>query len=211
MNKERSVFSFEITEEQIQYVKSLVEYSIVNHTVQDIFDKKFQYEYRTTGTMGEVAFADVYQLPRPKRSFGADDGQDMGKDFILNDKVIDTKSMRRQSEVFYKNYVLNIPSSQLNKRGSLTDIYCCMSIANLHGVWRVAIIGFVEKNKLINKQIGTLYPKGTVRTKGNNKTFVFQEDTYEVLFSELTQPLITEEIKQLPGFKKLTIDENKNS
>jgi hypothetical protein len=211
MSKERSAFSFEVTDEQLKYVKDLVEYSIVNHTVQDIFDKKFQYEYRTTGTLGEVAFADAYKLTRPQRSFGADDGQDMGKDFILNGKVIDTKSMRRQSETFYGNYVLNIPSSQLNKKGSLTDLYCCMSISSSNGSWRVAIIGFVDKNKILSKQVGVFYPKGSTRTKADKKTFIFHEDTYEVLFSEMTQPLITEEIKQLPGFKKITINENKNS
>lgn len=205
MNKERSSFSFEMTAEQLLYTKQLVEYSISNHTVPDIFDKKYQYEYRTTGTMGEIAFADTYNLPRPRKSFGATDGQDMGQDFILYGKVIDTKTMRRKNEFFYGNYVLNIPSSQLNKRGSLTDIYCCMSICQIDKIWRTTIVGFVNKEDIIKGKIGCFYPKGSVRTKANNETFVFHEDTYEILFSELTCPLITEEIKKLPGFKKVQI------
>jgi hypothetical protein len=205
MNKERSSFSFEMTAEQLLYTKQLVEYSISNHIVPDIFDKKYQYEYRTTGTMGEIAFADTYKLPRPIKSFGATDGQDMGQDFILHGKVIDTKTMRRKNEFFYGNYVLNIPSSQLNKRGSLTDIYCCMSICQIDKTWRTTIVGFVNKEDIIKGKIGHFYPKGSIRTKANNETFVFHEDTYEILFSELTRPLITEEITKLSGFKKVQI------
>lgn len=202
---ERSMFSFELTKEQEEYVKQLVDYSIQNHTVPDIFDQMYQKEYRTTGTMGEVAFADLYKLPRPKRSFGAIDGQDMGKDFCLNGKNVDIKTMRRKSENFYENFVLNIPSSQLNKKGSLTDFYCCLSLMNKDGKWRVAIIGFIDKNKILSNETGEFYPKGTVRTKNDGNTFKFAEDTYEILFSEITPPIITDEMYALPGFKKLKL------
>ena len=101
---EQFVFQIEVSMEQKQYAIKLVDYLIINHQAADIFSndlngKKRQREFRYTGTLGEVAFADAYGLPRPKRSFGAIDGQDFGKDFSINinNKLysIDIKSMRR--------------------------------------------------------------------------------------------------------------------
>ena len=202
MLEERCIFSFEITKEQEEYVEKLVDFSIKNHKVPDIFDKIHQKEYRTTGTMGEVVFADIYNLKRPEKSFGADDGQDMGRDFILNGKSIDIKTMRRKNENFYNDFVLNIPSSQLNKKNSLTDFYCCLSLIK-NDKWRASIIGFIDKNKIISGEIGIFYPKGSIRTKNNGETFTFKEDTYEIKFSEIIPPIITDNITQLPNFKKI--------
>jgi hypothetical protein len=161
-----------------------------------------------TGTLGEVVFADTYKLQRPKKSFGAYDGQDMGCDFVLYGMNIDTKTMRRKNEYFCNNYVLNIPSSQLNKVGSLTDTYFCLSISYNYNTWRMAVVGFVNKTDIIENRIGNFYPKGTIRTKGNHEKLIFNEDTYEILFSELIPPLITDEIKMLPNFKKIKIHGN---
>lgn len=63
-------FIIEVTAEQQAYAKSLVEYSIANHPVKDIFaddpdGKRRQFEFRYTGTLGEVVFADAYRLQRP--------------------------------------------------------------------------------------------------------------------------------------------------
>ena len=203
MNKERCIFSFFVTEEQREYVKKIVEFSIKNHTVPNVFEEIHQEEYRTTGSMGEVVFADIYNLPRPIKSFGAEDGQDMGEDFILNGKSIDIKTMRRKSENFYADFVCNIPSSQLNKKGSLTDVYCCLSLMNDNDKWRMSVIGFIQKDKILSGEIGTFYPKGSIRVKKDKNTFPFTEDTYEIMFSEITPPIITNEIKQLPGFKRI--------
>ena len=202
MSEDRCIFSFEITKEQEEYVEKLVNFSIENHTVPDRFEKINQKEYRTTGTMGEVAFADIYKLKRPEKSFGASDGQDFGKDFTLNGKNIDIKTMKRKNENFYKDFVLNITSTQLNKIGSLTDFYCCLSLSK-NNKWRIAVIGLIDKNKIISGEIGKFYPKNSIRTKKDNNTIVFREDTYEIMFSEITPPIITEEIKKLPGFKRI--------
>src|SRR5574344_198000 len=116
-------FQIAVSREQKQYAIGLVDYSIEHHPVPDIFasdpdGKRRQREFRYTGSLGEVVFADAYELPRPTRSFGAIDGQDFGQDFILiiNQKEysIDVKSMHRKGNVFLENYVLNIPSYQIH-------------------------------------------------------------------------------------------------
>lgn len=216
MDKERSVFSFEVTEEQLNEVEKIVQFSIENHKIANIFDDKFQYEYRTTGSLGEICFADLYHLERPTKSYGAVDGQDMGKDFELKNKVIDIKSMRRKNENFYDDYVFNIPASQLEKEGSKTNYYCHISVSRENDKWRAAVIGYVEKDKILTGQLGQRYQCGTMRKRADKTNFIFTNDTYEVLFSELKPPIITDEIQKLPGFRLLKIKkskkyENKNS
>lgn len=78
---DNSMFQIEVSDEEKEYAIKLVDYSIIHHPVKDIFANdpnamKRQREFRYTGTLGEVVFADVYGLSRPKRSFGAIDGQD---------------------------------------------------------------------------------------------------------------------------------------
>lgn len=209
MDKERSAFSFELTDEQVQYVEELVDYSIKHHPVKDKYPKKHQYDYRWTGTAGEVAFSDAYGKPRPERSFGAIDGQDMGVDFTLGGKNFDIKSQKRGSEILYDNYVFNIPAYQLEKKESETDYYCHISVSPENGKWRAAVVGYVEKNKILTGQIGQRYQTGTMRERADKTGFAFDDDTYEVPFHALKLPIITERIKQLPGFRLINIKKSK--
>lgn len=98
-------FQIGISDEQVALAHKLVDYSIEHHPIPDIFTndpqgKMRQREFRFTGTIGEIVFADAYGLPRPTRSFGAIDGQDFGQDFqLLIDgqlKSLDVKSMGRK-------------------------------------------------------------------------------------------------------------------
>ena len=62
-------FQLDISDEQIALANRLVDFSIKNHPVTDIFSKDpdgkaRQREYRFTGTLGEIVFADTYKLPR---------------------------------------------------------------------------------------------------------------------------------------------------
>ena len=77
-----------VTDEQKSYARQLVEHSLAHHRVANIWDqsddkKSHTRMLRFTGSLGEIVFADLYQLPRPQRSFGATDGQDWGQDFVL--------------------------------------------------------------------------------------------------------------------------------
>lgn len=70
--KNKFYFSIEVTKEQYNYAKKLVDYSIKNHPISNIWDKEKKDKtrtLRTTGTLGEIIFADLYNLNRPTRSF----------------------------------------------------------------------------------------------------------------------------------------------
>lgn len=209
----RNAFYFyvKVTEEQVAYAKQLVEYSLKNHPIPNIWDgtnkEKDTIDLRFTGTLGEVVFADVYGLQRPVRSFGAVDGQDLGKDFQLSihgePKNFDIKSMRRNGNTFYADYVLNIPSSQLNKPNSLTDFYFHINIHPKTGVgeeFTATFVGFVSKDEIRNGTVGKFYPAGTWRTRANGTKFRFNEDTYEVDLVDLTTPPLDEAIQKRNGF-----------
>lgn len=211
---ERYVFQIKVTPEQKEYAIKLVDYSIANHPVTDIFahdpdGKKRQREFRYTGSLGEVVFADVYGLTRPKRSFGAVDGQDFGQDFLLevNNQTlsIDIKSMHRKSNRFRGNYVLNIPSYQLHKEFSKTDNYFCISFHNDNDASFATFLGFINKDDVLAGKIGDLFIKGTQRIREDNTTFTFQRDTYEIMFKHITPPFVFESITQMAGFKKIEI------
>ena len=117
-------FQFKVSQEQINYANKLVDYSIENHPVSDIFSndpggKARQREFRFTGTLGEIVFADSYDLERPNKSFGAVDGQDYGQDFLLSlnglELSFDIKTMGRKNNQFRENYVLNLPKYQMER------------------------------------------------------------------------------------------------
>lgn len=213
MNKIKNdfFFQFEMTDEQIQYAQELVEYSILNHPVQDIFYRdpggaERQREFRTTGTLGEIAFADAYDLPRPTRSFGAVDGQDFGQDFILKingqPHSFDIKTMGRKNNKFRTNYVLNLPLYQMERPNIITEYYFCVSLhKNDQNRQIVSFIGYVSKQEIQHGTIGILYKTGTKRVKDDGNSFNFQRDTYEIDFKDITTPILTEKIRLLPGFQ----------
>jgi len=208
-------FQLEISPEQVEFAKELVEHSIKHHKISNIWDKDKQKKqetrkYRLIGTLGEIAFADAYQMPRPHRSFGAWDGQDLGMDFAYQkgEKTIssDVKSMLRKSGRFYPNYVLNIPASQLHKENTRTDYYFCISLHRNSKKHLIAsFLGTIQKEELVAQKVGIYYPAGSVRTRKDGTTFRFNEDTYEVDFGDIKTPNITTHIRALRGFgmKKL--------
>lgn len=201
-------FSIEVSKEQEEYANKLVAYSLIHHPVSNIWDKNKKDEtkkLRYTGTLGEVVFADLYNLKRPSRSFGAIDGQDYGEDFKLRKGSFDVKTMHRKSNIFYENYVLNIPYRNVARQDSLTDYYYCISLHNTEDTIIASIIGYIKKKDIINGKVGILYKKGTKRTRADGSFFTFFEDTYEVFFKNIGNPLITDKIKKMKGFKLLKL------
>lgn len=207
-------FQIEVTGEQKSYARAIVEYSIENHPVTDIFagdpnGKKRQFEFRYTGSLGEIVFADTYNLKRPTRSFGAIDGQDYGQDFALtvNDKQlsIDVKSMYRKSNRFLENYVLNIPGYQMRKEFSSTDYYFCISLHDHENKTFATFLGLIKKSDILEGKIGDLFAAGTIRLRQDQTSFAFMRDTYEIMFRHITPPVITDRIKLLPGYKELVL------
>ncbi len=205
-------FQFNVSEEQIAYVDQLVEHSLKHHPISNIWDKHDDKKantatYRFTGSLGEVVFADAYGLVRKTRSFGAIDGQDFGQDFqlLVNEELrnIDTKAMQRKSNVFFKEYVLNIPASQLHRSETITDDYFCLSFHQTGEQWVASFIGIISKSEVLNGTVGILYKKDTWRVRKDKTQFQFNEDTYEIDFQDISSPWLTPEIKEKTGFKML--------
>ena len=210
----RSFFQVTATKEQIEYTSELVEYSIKNHVVSNIWDIDASKKERTPflrfiGSLGETVFADAYNLPRHAKSFGATDGQDYGNDFkVAIDNVeytIDLKSMHRKNDVFHGYYVLNIPSRQLHKSDSITDLYYCVSIHFADQEYKVSFLGSIRKKDILDGKIGKLYTSGTDRIRADHTTFKFISDTYEVEFKDFIKPSISEHMKQMNGFKLIDL------
>jgi hypothetical protein len=203
----------EVSDEQINFANELVEHSIKNHPIPNIWDKDFTKkektkEYRFTGTMGEVIFADLYNLERPTKSFGAIDGQDYGKDFkifIFNKKVfVDVKTMNRRVNSFHKDYVLNIPAKQLLRKDSLTEFYVHISLYKEKQKILAYLIGIINKKDILSNLIGIFYPAGSRRIRADGTGFIFNEDTYEVEFKDFKEiPLSDLNKCNIKGFTSL--------
>ena len=197
--------------EQKLAARKLVEHSLAHHRVSNLWDKAQVLPASTrmlrfTGTLGEIVFADSFHLPRPSRSFGAVDGQDWGQDFLIRselmDFAVDVKSMKRRAGNLAGDYVLNIPSSQLNKPGSKTTHYFCISFHQSEIAGTVAsLLGFIDKSALQNGEIGKFYAAGTRRVRADGTAFTFNEDTYEILFNEISPVTPTAYIRSLKGFR----------
>lgn len=207
-------FQIEVNDAQVALANQLVDYSIQNHPITDIFaqdpeGKTRQREFRFTGTIGEIVFADTYALPRPSRSFGAIDGQDFGQDFILpingQARSFDIKTMSRKNNHFRTNYVLNLPAYQMRRQTVVTDYYFCISIHQVEKQYIASFLGYVSKNEVENGKIGILYKAGTKRIKDDGGSFVFQRDTYEVLFEDISSPILNPEIQAIKGFQCKTL------
>lgn len=204
-----------VTDEQKSYARQLVEHSLAHHRVANIWDKSDDKKSHTrmlryTGSLGEIVFADLYQLARPQRSFGAINGQDWGQDFVLKTDEgffsLDIKAMKRQTGTLGADYVLNIPASQLHKPGSRTTHYFCLSFHQSEHLGAVAsLLGFVDKEAVEKGELGILYKAGTKRIRSDRSSFTFQQDTYEILFQDISSPIVTERIEELSGFKKCTL------
>jgi len=209
--KNEFYFQFNVSDEQLEYASALADYSIKYHPVKDIFKDdpggaKRQREFRLTGTLGEVVFADAYSLERPKRSFGAIDGQDYGQDFLLklneSEMSFDVKSMGRRSNIFRQNYVLNLPKYQMIRQDVVTDYYYCVSLhKDLRNHYIASFIGYVSKEEILKGDNGILYKAGTKRVKDDGGFFILQRDTYEIDFKDITTPILNDKIKGIDGFE----------
>ena len=213
--RNQAYFFFLVSAEQVNYASQLVSFSLDHHRIPNIWDGTLHQErtadLRTTGSLGEVIFADAYGLPRPLRAFGADDGQDLGRDFELCvdgvPKCFDIKTMRRKTNHFRPDYVLNIPASQLNRPGSLTDTYFHI---NLHqqadGRFVGTFVGLADKEDIRRGAIGQFYAAGATRIRADGSSFTFFTDTYEIDLGDLDTPPLTDAIRRLPGFGIATMN-----
>ena len=192
-----------ITQEQCETALKLAQHSIKHHPVSDIYKndgpdsngvqgEQLSLERRFRGTLGEIIYADYYGFERPKKSFGAVDGQDNGRDFsspIEPTKSVDVKTMRRTSPVIRPYYVANLENRQVSKKDSLTDLYFVITVVGKTGDFhpKEAILnGYISPNEL--KEKATFYPAGSQVTNDWGKVINHPRDTYEIEFKYLHEP-----------------------
>ncbi len=178
-------FVVPITDEQLETARRLVDHSLAHHPVGNIWsDDARTSELRMTGTLGEIVVADLYNLPRPTRSYGAVGGQDFGHDLTLNTAEgplrVDVKSMGRNPGQLRGHYVLNVPSSQLNRPDSQTDAYLHLSLAPKGTPTEATMVGLARADEVRAGRVGELFVTGTVRARADGTTFKFTADTYEI-------------------------------
>jgi hypothetical protein len=206
-----SYIQISVGEEQKVFARNLVEHSLRHHHVSNIWDRHENELSKTrmmrfTGSLGEIVFADAYHLPRPTRSFGAVDGQDLGQDFLISSDnehfSLDVKSMKRRSGELGEDFVLNIPASQLKKHDSKTTHYFCISFHQSQTNGTVAsLLGFIDKNSLLKGETGIFYKAGTKRIRFDDTFFTFHQDTYEIRFADIDPPVVTDYVRRLKGFR----------
>jgi hypothetical protein len=206
-----SYIQITVSEKQKLFARELVEHSLKHHHVSNIWDRDEKQFAKTrmmrfTGSLGEIVFADAYHLPRPTRSYGAADGQDWGQDFMISSDGqtfhLDIKSMKRQSGDLVADYVINIPAYQLHKLNSKTTHYFCISFHQSEADGTVAsLLGFMDKQALEKGDTGQLYKAGSQRLRSDQSGFTFNQDTYEILLSDIDPPVVTEYIQRLRGFR----------
>ena len=182
-------YAVRVTAEQRAYADALVGHAMAHHSVSNVWDGDPRHagrtrELRTTGTLGEVVFADAYGLARPERSFGADDGQDYGRDFVLvvggAPRRVDVKAMGRRSPRLEPHYVLNVSARQLRRDDGETDLFAHVSLSPRGRPTAAVLVGAVSRAALLAGRAGRLFRAGAVRTRANGTTFAFYEDTYEI-------------------------------
>lgn len=200
-------FTIQVTKEQKDYALRLVNYSIENHKVPDIYENHSsangrKFDFRYTGTLGEVVFADMYNLKRPVRSFGAIDGQDNGVDFSFNNGVsVDIKTMSRGGLVLYEDYAANIDGYQVQNNKKKTDLIFCITIHKIEEEDTTAsFIGYIKKQDILNGKVGKLYEKGSEMRRSDGTTFKYRNDVYAINLKEITPPKITPEVSSREGF-----------
>lgn len=110
--------------------------------------------------------------------------------------------MGRKNNSFIENYVLNLPAYQMQRGNFVTDYYFCISIYKADNQYIASFLGYVSKSEIQADEIGILYKSGTKRIKDDGGSFVFQRDTYEIDFRDISTPFLNNQIESMPLFQK---------
>jgi hypothetical protein len=198
---------FEVSTEQVIYAQKLVLHSLEKHTTSNIWgDGDKTYHYRLTGVLGEVVFADLYNLPRPMAAFGAAGGQDNGSDFVLGGKNIDIKASMQNVEIPKIEHGVIVKLMQLNRPNSKTDIYFFMRFYTQG--WRVFcyLFGAMPTLALKSGDKGVFRAKGEAVHRANGAGILIVDiDCMDIALNELIPIKISDELLAMPNFKMLTL------
>lgn len=171
------IFKIKISDDQRVYAWSLTGGQKIGKR-GDPTDGSLEMAY--AGMIGEVVFADMMEIARPRKKAGFDDGVD----FVIDGVKIDVKTMARNGP--WKSYMVNnLMGSQVNGQRYLNDIYVFASIDKSIG--SLEVIGWIRKRDIKRMVRGvSFFPAGTQRKRADGTTFASRGDLYEVRIEALT-------------------------
>ena len=128
-----------------------------------------------TGMIGQTVMADMLEVERPN----GEDGFDDGVDFIINDKLVDVKTMTRTTDV-RDYYVHNFIGYQ---KDFVVDYYVFLSYNK--NKRELTICGYIDKDTFFEK--AQYYRKGAKRYRSNGSYFYSKTPLYEIKQTDLFQ------------------------
>lgn len=177
------MFDINVSDEQINYADETVN----NYNFGQRGRGDGTREQQRTGIIGQTVFADLISAARPN---GAE-GFDGGKDFIINGKRVDIKTMGRTVPVL-DHYVHNFVGYQ---KPYDVDYYIFASFNKKRNI--LTICGYIDKKQFFER--ADYLPAGSVRHRDDGSSFTTFAPLYEIKQSDLIQANSLEDI--LKGIK----------
>lgn len=190
---------FTATAEQIEYANAAIErslnYKFSNYLEPHSQDGIIGKTWRFFGFLGEVLFADAYELSRPKESFGLN-GQDEGIDFIINGYKVDVKTTQLRSVPTSAHQLSFKPNARVVGKAN-TDYYFFISIHEANSVYTAYFAGGALSKAIREGHIGTAFKKGDKMPYNKVREY----DGIALNATEFTPIKITPILQRLPNFQ----------
>ena len=202
------------TDEQVQYAKDAVTRSLKTN-FNDYWNANNEQAnaaktWRFDGFLGEVLFADAYGLPRPTECYGLN-GQDEGRDFVLNGANIDVKATSRRKPPYNAKSLSFMPSLRcIDNPNSLTNHYFFISLYEQDGIYTAWFAGSISRDMLQNRKVGKEYKAGEkiafVGRDGINYSAPLAKDCIRIDATELKPVKITPQLEKMNCFECIKLD-----
>ncbi|MDR9756203.1 MAG: hypothetical protein GX188_06475 [Syntrophomonadaceae bacterium] len=163
------MFDIKVSQEQLDYANEMVnKYNFGQRGYGDGTKRE-----QLTGIIGQTVFADLIGQERPVGSTGFDGG----KDFFINGRRVDIKTMTRKVPV-KDFYVHNFVGYQ--KKYDV-DYYVFASYNTTNRV--LTICGYISKEEFFEK--ADFFPKGSLRKRSDGTSFHTFAPLYEIKQTDL--------------------------
>lgn len=167
-----SVFDVKVTEEQLRYAADMVERFNFGQRGRGDGNKREQ----LTGILGQTVFADLINAERPNGATGFDGG----KDFEINHKRVDIKTMTR-SVPMRPDFVHNFVGYQ---KDYPVDYYVFASFNKIKEI--LTVCGYIGKEEFFRR--ADYFPEGTARKRADGTSFSTFAPLYELRQEDLHSP-----------------------
>lgn len=174
------MFTVKVPDKIILYCKNLLKkHNFGNRGVADGSP-----EEQLTGLIGQCTLQKLFNQPLVTGAHGSDEGED----FRFADKIIDVKTMGRETDV-REYYVNNFIALQKDFR---TDVYIFCSLNKKTNI--LTICGWVTKPQLFQR--ASFFKKGEKRYRSDGTYFRTKADLYEIKNADISQANSLEELKE---------------